>query len=68
MDFVWMVVMTAQIEEIKEQNQSASATQWGFRSFVHVIVAIVAPAQKVACRPGLVWSSWQGEARPLQDI
>jgi hypothetical protein len=44
-----MEVMTAQIEQIKEQNQRASATQIGFSIFVQDMVAKVAPAQKEAC-------------------
>ena len=45
MDFVWMDVMTAQIEQIKEKNQRASVTHSGLGCLVQDMVANVAPVQ-----------------------
>jgi hypothetical protein len=44
-----MLVITAQMEQISEKNQSASVTHNGSGCFVQLIVAKVAPVQKDAC-------------------
>lgn len=55
MDFVFMEVITAQIEQVSEENQRASAIQRGSGILVHVIVARVAPAQKDAWGWLVMW-------------
>jgi hypothetical protein len=49
-DLVWIEVMTAQMEQLRELNHRASATQLPFWFLDHGSMASVAPAQNDAWR------------------